>query len=176
MTAKCNDLGSRMRVRLSGLMLGSAALSLAACSSMSSLNPLSKTDDFDKTFIQADQTWDLNKDGVVSCDEWKQYVTTSVRESDTNGDGALDANEFQNLINSDRLFEVANLAYYDANGDGRVSADEMIAKPNRAFQLLDRNNNCQIERNESVQVYAPVQSKSPGQGSEQQGPSSPTGR
>lgn len=167
--------GMRDRERLAGRLVlglaGSLAAAVAGCSSFSSMNPLAKTDDFDKTFITAAQTWDLNKDGSVTCDEWKEYVTTSVREADTNGDGALDAPEYQNLIKSDRLFEIANIAYYDTNGDGRVSADEILAKPNRAFQLLDKNNDCQIARNESVQVYAPVsQPKADGQGSEQKGP------
>ena len=155
MEARSTVRSGRSLVRRAALGLaGTFATVVAGCSSMSSMNPLAKTDDFDKTFITAAQTWDLNKDGAVTCDEWKEYVTTSVREADTNGDGALDATEHQNLVKSDRLFQVANIAYYDSNGDGRVSAEEMIAKPNRAFQLLDKNNDCQIARNESVQVYA----------------------
>lgn len=126
-----------------------AAAMLAACVS----TPFGSASDFDRTFIGAAQTWDLDKNGVVTCDEWKQYATTSLREADANGDGVLDAQEFATLARGDRLFEVANLAYFDANGDGRVSAEEIGGKPNQAFKLLDKNNDCQIDRNESVQVY-----------------------
>jgi Ca2+-binding EF-hand superfamily protein len=130
--------------------LPAVALLLAACSAAS---PFSSSSDFDRTFIGAAQTWDLNKDGSVSCDEWKQYAATSFRESDSNGDGALDQQEFLAMARSDRLFEVANVSYYDGNGDGRVTADELSGKPNTAFKLLDKNGDCRIDRNESVQVY-----------------------
>jgi Ca2+-binding EF-hand superfamily protein len=116
-------------------------------------NPFKNTSDFDRTFIGAAQTWDLDKNGSVSCDEWTRYASTSFREADANGDGALDAQEWTSLVKNDRLFEVANIAYYDANGDGRVTVEEMTGKQNLAFKLLDRNGDCQIDRTESVQVH-----------------------
>lgn len=124
---------------------------LTGCASVS--NPFAKTNDFDRTFITAAQTWDVNKDGSVSCDEWNGYVATLVRESDGNGDGNLDATEFATMARTDRLFEVANMAYYDANGDGKTNAAEIAAKKNAAFAILDKNSDCQIDRNETVQVY-----------------------
>lgn len=131
------------------LALG-AGLIAGGCASSS---PFSKTSDFDRTFISAAQTWDLDKNGSVSCDEWVQYVTQSFREADVNGDGALDAEEWKKLVANDRLFEVANISYYDANGDGRVTLEEMTGKQNIAFKLLDRNGDCQIDRTEAVQVH-----------------------
>lgn len=127
-----------------------ALLMLSACSTVS--NPFANSNDDDRTFIAAAQTWDLNKDGSVTCEEWKQYVTTAVREADANGDGALDSTEWQALVKSDRLFEIATLSYYDTNSDGKATADEIANKPNRAFALLDKNGDCQIDRNETVQV------------------------
>ncbi len=138
--AKCGSAGASLF----------AAVLLSACSTVS--NPFSNANDNDRTFIAAAQTWDLNKDGTVTCDEWKQYVTTAVREADANGDGALDATEWPTLVKGDRLFEVATLSYYDSNNDGKVTADEIANKPNRAFALLDKNGDCQIDRNETVQV------------------------
>jgi Ca2+-binding EF-hand superfamily protein len=127
-----------------------ATFALGGCAASS---PFGSSNDFDRTFIGAAQTWDLDKNGSVSCDEWAQYVRQSVQENDSNGDGALDANEFAKLARADRLFEMANLSYYDANGDGRVTAEEMTQKQNVAFKLLDRNSDCQIDRTESVVVY-----------------------
>jgi Ca2+-binding EF-hand superfamily protein len=128
-----------------------ATLLLSACSTVS--NPFANSNDDDRTFISAAQTWDLNKDGTVTCDEWKQYVMTAVREADANGDGALDSTEWQALVKGDRLFSVATLSYYDSNGDGKATADEIANKPNRAFALLDKNGDCKIDRNETVQTY-----------------------
>ncbi|MGE0025140.1 MAG: EF-hand domain-containing protein [Hyphomicrobium sp.] len=127
------------------------AATLSGCASGG--NPFKNTSDFDRTFIGAAQTWDLDKNGSVSCEEWVQYVSASVRENDTNGDGALDADEWKKLVRSDRLFEVANISYYDTNGDGRITAEEMTGKQNLAFKLLDRNTDCQIDRTETVQVH-----------------------
>ncbi|WP_333794078.1 EF-hand domain-containing protein [Hyphomicrobium sp.] len=144
----------------------------------SSGNPFNNTSDFDRTFIAAAQTWDLDKDGTVTCDEWVQYVTEGFRQADANGDGALDAEEWKKLMASDRLFEIANLAYYDANGDGRVTLEEMTGKQNLAFKLLDRNNDCQIDRTESVQVHGVDRTKPKDTGADQQMPraGSPGGR
>jgi Ca2+-binding EF-hand superfamily protein len=140
-------------------------------------NPFKDTNDFDRTFIGAAQTWDLDKNGSVSCDEWTQYLSTSFREVDVNGDGFLDATEFPNLIKNDRLFEIANIAYYDTNGDGKLTLDEMTGKQNVAFKLLDRNQDCQIDRTESVQVRSidlPAKDTGTGQGGPP--PAGPGGR
>lgn len=132
-------------------LVAASTAALAGCSSMPSLTG-SSASSMDRTFISAAQTWDFDKDGSVTCDEWKNYVATLVRESDGNGDGALDAEEFKKLAKTDQLFSVADLSYYDANGDGRVTIEEMAAKPNAAFRLLDKNGDCRIDRNESVRV------------------------
>lgn len=138
-----------------GLASTLAALAAAGCSSMpnpfTTGSPFSNASIVDRTFIGAAQTWDLDRNAVVTCDEWKQYATTSLRESDMNGDGALTADEFARMAKSDRLFDVADLKHFDANGDGKVSAEELSTR-NRAFQLLDKNNDCQIARDESAQV------------------------
>lgn len=129
---------------------GLLSLVVAGCSTGSS--PFSSASDFDRTFIGAAQTWDLDKNGAVSCDEWKRYAATALHEADANGDGALSADEFAKMARGDRLFDVADLKYYDGNSDGRVTVDELTGKPNRAFALLDKNGDCQIDRNETVQV------------------------
>lgn len=137
-------------------VMGLAMPGISGCSSMPSLittgSAFSNASNIDRTFIGASQTWDLDKNGIVSCDEWKNYALTLFRESDMNGDSALDAQEFAKMAKSDRLFDMADLRYYDANGDGKVTADELTGKPNRAFQLLDKNGDCQIARDESAQT------------------------
>ncbi|MGE5267783.1 MAG: EF-hand domain-containing protein [Deltaproteobacteria bacterium] len=153
----------RPTMALARWLVAAATATLAGCSSMPSLTGASASS-MDRTFISAAQTWDFDKDGSVTCDEWKNYVATLVRESDGNGDGALDAEDFKKLAKTDQLFSVADLSYYDTNGDGRVTIEEMTAKPNAAFKLLDKNGVCRIDRNESVrvlQVDAPKASSAP---------------
>lgn len=136
------------------------ALAAGGCSSFGGGgNPLASTSDFDRTFISAAQTWDLNKDGEVTCEEWIQYLGIMFREHDANGDGVLDAEEYAAMAKSDRLFEVAKLPYYDANKDGKVTLEEMTGTHNVAFKLLDRNQDCRIDRTEAVQVHDAVQPK-----------------
>ncbi len=128
---------------------------LGACSSMPSItggSPFGNASTVDRTFISAAQTWDFDKDGAVTCDEWKNYATTLLRESDGNGDSALDDTEFTKLAKTDQLFSVADRSYFDASGDGKVTVEEMTGKPNIAFSKLDKNGDCRIDRNESVRV------------------------
>ena len=59
------------------------ALSLAACSGgglTGGSNPFGGASEVEITFVSAANTWDLNKDNTVTCDEWKAYATQSFRE------------------------------------------------------------------------------------------------
>jgi len=170
--------------RAAGLAIVFATgITLAGCgSSLPSFtgggSPFGSSSNLDRTFIGAAQTWDFDKNGSVTCDEWKSYVASLVKESDGSGDGALDATEFQQMAKIDRLFEEADLGYFDANGDSRVTVEEMTGKQNVAFKLLDKNGDCSIDRNESVrvlQVDAPKASSS-APDTTQQGSSGPGGR
>lgn len=137
------------------LLAGFAGAVAGGCSAnpFGSGNPFSSgPDKFDVTFISAAETWDIDKDAVVTCAEWQQYALTAHSEADGDGDGKLTPAEYNNMARSDRLFDVAKLTYYDRNSDGSVSREELTGKKNRAFELLDKNSDCKIERNEKVQV------------------------
>jgi len=99
----------------------------------------------DGAFIRAAATWDLNHDGNVTCDEWKQYATTLFKEVDLNHDGKLTPEEFDRLAKIDRLFLTANFAYYDADHKGYVTQADLVDKPNPAFLELDKENTCVIK-------------------------------
>jgi hypothetical protein len=118
--------------------LSALALIVAACSSTNSLP------DVDRVFLSAAGSWDRNHDGVVTCDEWKAYAGELFDGADANRDGFIDRTEYGKVISTDRMFETVDLSYYDANGDGKVSRNEFVDKPNRAFALLDRNNECKL--------------------------------
>jgi Ca2+-binding EF-hand superfamily protein len=56
------------------------------------------------------------------------------------------------MAKTDHLFTVADSGYFDANGDGKVTIEELTGKQNAAFKMLDKNADCRIDRNESVRV------------------------
>jgi Ca2+-binding EF-hand superfamily protein len=111
-------------------------------------SPLATASSVDREFAAAAVTWDLNRDGNVTCDEWKQYASALFRAADVNHDGVLTREEFANLTHQDRLFEVAGFSYFDADSDGQITLSEVVDKPNPAFALLDTNHDCIISPDE----------------------------
>jgi Ca2+-binding EF-hand superfamily protein len=104
----------------------------------------------DLKFIAAISTWDVNRDGTVTCGEWKQYAARLFKDADRDGDGNLARQEFEAMSRQDRLFETIGFAYFDANGDGRITLPELADKPNPAFTVLDKNGDCAISPNERI--------------------------
>ena len=56
------------------------------------------------------------------------------------------------MSRQDRLFTTIGFAYFDADGDGRITLPELADKPNPAFAVLDRNGDCTISFNERVNL------------------------
>ena len=102
----------------------------------------------DRVFLQASATWDVDKDGVVTCDEWKRYAGDLLKEADADGDGMLTRDEYARMARSDRLFELIGFGYFDQNGDGRISLAELADKPNPAFAILDKDGDCRLTADE----------------------------
>jgi hypothetical protein len=63
--------------------------------------------------------------------------------ADANGDGTADAPSTPDR-HTDRMFQTVEFGYYDANGDGKLMRGEFVDKPNRAFALLDKTNECKL--------------------------------
>ncbi len=168
------------RTRALGLCLMTAsAAGLAACGGSplggggGLSNPFSQgTSDFDMTFLTASSTWDMNKDGTITCDEWKQYAGEIFRDADADKDGSLTLQEWTGMTNTDKLFVTASHDYYDANNDGKVSLDELTGKKNQAFTLLDKNNDCQLGHDEKASVYSVAKPKEKEQNQQMPGASS----
>ena len=138
------------RVARHGIVAGLAlSLALAGCASSSTPN-LSTTD---TVFVQAVQTWDLDRDGDVTCQEWKTYAQQLFQQADGNGDNVLTRDEFTKLAAVDRLFVTADLAYFDANGDGSITLSELVEKPNPAFKYLDKNHDCRLTQDEMPTIW-----------------------
>ncbi len=153
-----------MGLRRPGLaMLVPVGLLLCGCGGGIS-NPFAKASGPELMFISAAQTWDLDKNNTVTCDEWKAYTRELFSSADKNGDGALSSEEYQSIVRQDRLFETAGMGFFDLNGDGRLTAQEMADKPNPAFTMLDRDKDCQIASAEMVQTRQIERIKESGDG------------
>jgi EF hand domain-containing protein len=126
---------------------GALLLLLAGCSS-------SSLPDTDRVFLSAAGGWDRNRDGVVTCDEWKAYAAELFGGADANHDNNLDRTEYAKLISTDRMFQTVEFGYYDANGDGKVERSEFVDKPNRAFALLDKSNQCKLTADQTAGARA----------------------
>lgn len=126
-----------------------AALSLAACSSspmatIGSITGTNKVSETDRVFLMAAGSWDRNRDNIVTCDEWKAYATELFNAADVSRDDALDKAEWSEIIKTDRMFEVADHDYFDANNDGKVTRAEFVDRQNPAFKLMDTGNTCSL--------------------------------
>ena len=94
--------------------------------------------------ILAIPRWDADRDGVLTCAEWKEYAERLFRRADKNNDGFLSREEFVTVRQLEPIFAGADLAYFDDNQDGRVSLREFVDKPNPVFARYDRNRDCEI--------------------------------
>jgi len=106
-----------------------------------------QTTDVDPLLSSA-HSWDLNGDGIYTCDEWKVFVNKVFDRADKNHDGHVDAQEFKTIKNADPLFRDADLGYFDEDHDGRLSRREFVDKPSPFFLRFDKNGDCRVTPDE----------------------------
>jgi hypothetical protein len=88
--------------------------------------------------------WDANHDGVYTCAEWQAYVVHLFALADTGGKGFLVATDLSIIGKQEPLFRDANMAFFDANGDGKISRLEFAAVPSPFFARYDPNHTCEV--------------------------------
>jgi hypothetical protein len=134
--------------RIAAVLIAGAFVSSALAQSR--LGPSEGTLPFDSTdpVVMATSRWDANRDGVFTCDEWKQYAGRLFGMADKNSDGFLDANELRQVGKLEPLFADADVAYFDADRDKRVSHKEFVDKPNPLFARFDANGDCRVTAQE----------------------------
>jgi len=98
--------------------------------------------------VVAMERWDVNHDGVLTCDEWTQYAGRIFSLADKNSDGLLNADEFRQLGKFEPILADADASYFDKNHDGRVSRKEFTTKPNPVFLRYDLNGDCRLTSQE----------------------------
>jgi Ca2+-binding EF-hand superfamily protein len=93
---------------------------------------------------------DANGDGAISQQEVAAKKAAHARELDGNNDGFVDYDEMK-AAREARAREHFTKRH-DANGDGRVSLDEMQSRGGNMFERLDGNNDGTITRDEMAQA------------------------
>jgi hypothetical protein len=124
----------QLRDKLTWILLACEAISPAAAQNAPEADPL----------VLSAQLWDLDHNGIYTCDEWKQYARRLFDLADRNRDGYVDASEFKTIQQAASIFKEAELAYFDDNRDGRISREEFVSKPNPLFARYDRNDDCKV--------------------------------
>jgi Ca2+-binding EF-hand superfamily protein len=137
--------------RLKGI--AAVALAAALLSGFAGAGQLSGASSVDMAFVRAAPTWDLDRDGIVTCEEWRQYAGQVFAEADSGNKGYLTREEFATLANTDHLFHAADFAYFGGNAAGRVTRAAFVDKPNPAFRLLDRRKDCRLTSEELRLAY-----------------------
>jgi len=102
---------------------------------------------------------DADHDGVLTCEEWKQYADRLFTLADKNADGVLDEKEFQQIGNMEPVFTGADMAYFDDNNDKRISRSEFVDKPNPVFARYDANRDCRVTEEEIKGSASPTSGK-----------------
>jgi hypothetical protein len=97
--------------------------------------------------------WDANRDGVFTCDEWKNFADRLFASADRNRDGKLDPAEFANVRKADASLADADFGYFDENQDGKIARKEFVEKPN-AF-ILRFDGDCRVTGDEIRAANAP---------------------
>jgi hypothetical protein len=157
------------------LAAGCGGASLPSIGSISS--PFSnQVSELDRVFLMAAGSWDRNRDSTVTCDEWKAYVADLFNSSDADHDGSLEADDWQRLVAQDRMFQIADMKYYDANNDGKVTLPEMQERPNRAFELLDPGKTCSLSSTQVAGARSKTQYDTAGKQPESQDKSGGAGK
>jgi hypothetical protein len=121
-------------IKLTSILVACGASALAAAQSAPDADPL----------VLSAQLWDLDHNGIYTCDEWRQYARRIFDLADRNRDGYVDGSGFKTIQQAAPFFKEAELAYFDDNRDGRISREEFVSKPNPLFARYDRNGDCKV--------------------------------
>jgi len=85
----------RLRKKLASILLICGAIAPAAAQNAPEADPL----------VSSAQLWDLDHNGIYTCDEWKQYANRIFNLADRNHDGYVDASEFKTIQQATPVFK-----------------------------------------------------------------------
>ncbi len=139
------------RVNL-GLVLTFVIMSvLASCSGIPRVDDPER---YEMAKTRLMDTWDLNRDGVISCADAVLKRDQQFTSTDLNDDGSLSLEEFAKADWSSRVFAAELFDQYDTDNNLKISLSELEARPDSAFLEMDENNDCVISDKELVKTLS----------------------
>lgn len=91
---------------------------------------------------------DVNSDGALSRDEYRNVQAAQWPQVDRNGDGFLTLDDFPRIAAGRARTQLAEIAYLDADGDGRISQSEFVDGEAPLFRRADGNGDGMLTRSE----------------------------
>jgi Ca2+-binding EF-hand superfamily protein len=135
-----------------GLLLTGSSLALAQSAAQPAQDGMLKS---------GPPVWDANGDGVFTCDEWKSFADRIFTSADRNRDGRLDPSEFTTVQRADTMLADSDFGYFDENQDGKITRREFVEKPNAFILRFDANGDCRVTADEIRAANAPKGPKGP---------------
>lgn len=91
---------------------------------------------------------DINGDGVISSAEYRTIQVGRWPQIDRNGDGFLTLEDVPRIAAGRARAQLEQIAYLDANGDGRISQSEFLDGPPPVFRRADSDADGALTRSE----------------------------
>jgi Ca2+-binding protein (EF-Hand superfamily) len=91
---------------------------------------------------------DTDGDGAISRGEFRALQAARWTQIDRNGDGYLTEDDFPRIAAARASAQLAAMASVDADGDGRISRDELLDGPAPLFQQADQDGDGLVTRAE----------------------------
>jgi hypothetical protein len=136
------------------LLLG-AVIALCLCSARMSAVLAQSASQTDGMLKGGPPSWDANHDGVYTCAEWKAFMDRLFSSADRNRDGKLDASEFAAVQKADPSLADSDFGYFDENQDHKISRSEFVEKPSPFILRFDANGDCRVTGDEMRAALAP---------------------
>jgi Ca2+-binding EF-hand superfamily protein len=137
------------------------ALSLALALAPALLTPALAQQGPSEAALHWFDSFDQNKDGILTPDEMRSVSAKQFGRIDSNGDGALSLEEYLFGIPEDHKQEIdrarTRFNIMDRNGDGRATEEEFVDFGLRVIQLGDTNGDGQLSRAEFTESVTPSQ-------------------
>ena len=91
---------------------------------------------------------DTNGDSVISIAEYRDLQIARWPRIDRNGDDFLTLDDFPRIAAGRARTQLAEIAYLDMDGDGRISRSEFMDGEPPLFRRTDRNSDGALTRTE----------------------------
>lgn len=130
-------------IRLSSVVfLFMAAVIVTSCAPKRSHGPGSGPGNKETMLEAMKERLDADRDGRITCKDVKLKQDKLFAESDVNGDGFLDLEEFSQASWSHPAYARDHLTLYDRSQDGLLSREEFEARRDDRFAAMDLDGDC----------------------------------